>query len=141
MSLTPPHLARSSDLTLLSLRVVTGAFLMHETWDNVTSTARMNEFVQFLTQFGFPAPALLAPLSVAVQFVAGGLLIAGLLTRWAGLLVAANFTVAVVMVHWNEVFRGWWPALVLAFLGLHFAAAGSGKFGIDAMIGGRGRRR
>jgi putative oxidoreductase len=141
MSWTLPSLARWSDATLLGLRVLTGAFLMHETWDNVSSTARMGEFVNFLDQFGFPAPALMAPLSVAVQFAAGALLILGLLTRWAGLLIAANFVVAVVMVHWNEPFRGWWPAIVLVFLGLHFAAAGSGRYGLDALLGGRGRRR
>ena len=107
---------------------------MHETWDNVESRARMGEFVSFLSQHDFPLPWLLAPLSVAVQFGCGALLIVGLLTRWAGLLVAANFAVAVLMVHFNEPFRGWWPAIVLVFLGLHFAAAGSGKFGLDALL-------
>ena len=137
MNWTLPSLARWSDTTLLGLRVLTGAFLMHETWDNVTSKARMGEFVQFLDQFGFPVPWLLAPLSVVVQFGCGALLILGLLTRVAGLLVAANFVVAVAMVHFAEPFRGWWPALILVFLGLHFAAAGSGKFGLDALFGGR----
>ena len=130
-------LSRFSDLTLFGLRALTGAFLMHETWDNVTSRARMPEFAQFLEQFGFPLPHLMAPLSVAVQFVGGALLVLGLLTRWAGLLVAANFVVAVAMVHWNEAFRGWWPAIVLVFLGLHFAAVGSGRFGLDTLIGRR----
>lgn len=137
MNLFLPSLARWSDLTLLGLRVLTGAFLVHETWDNVTSRARMVEFEQFLGQFDFPAPWLLAPFSVAVQFVCGALLILGLLTRVAGLLVAANFVVAVAMVHWSEPFRGWWPAIVLVFLGLHFAAAGSGKYGLDALWGKR----
>jgi len=137
MNLFLPALSRWSDLTLFGLRAITGAFLMHETWDNVTSKARMGEFVQFLDQFGFPVPWLLAPLSVAVQFGCGALLIAGLLTRVAGLLVAANFVVAVLMVHFAEPFRGWWPALILVFLGLHFAAAGSGKFGLDALFGKR----
>jgi len=137
MNLFLPSLSRWSDLTLLGLRALTGAFLMHETWDNVSSRARMGEFVQFLEQFGFPVPWLLAPLSVAVQFACGALLIAGLLTRVAGLLVAANFVVAVAMVHFNQPFRDWWPAIVLVFLGLHFAAAGSGKFGLDALFGGR----
>ena len=139
MNLLLPSLARLSDLTLLGLRALTGAFLMHETWDNVSSRARMGEFVQFLDQFGFPVPLLMAPLSVAVQFGCGALLILGLLTRVAGLLVAANFMVAVAMVHFAEPFRGWWPALVLVFLGLHFAATGSGKFGLDALIWKRRR--
>ncbi len=134
MRLMLNSLSRWSDLTLLGLRALTGAFLMYQTWDNVSSSARMEEFVQFLDQFGFPVPALLAPLSVAVQFICGALLIAGFLTRIAGLLIAVNFVVAVAMVHWNEDFRGWWPALVLVFLGLHFAAAGSGRFGLDAIF-------
>jgi len=137
MNLALPSLSRWSDLTLLALRLVTGAFLMHETWDNVSSRARMGEFVAFLEQFGFPLPHLMAPLSVAVQFGCGALLILGLLTRVAGLLVAANFVVAVAMVHFAEPFRGWWPALVLVFLGLHFAAAGAGKYGFDALFGKR----
>ncbi len=139
MNLLLPSLARFADVTLLGLRVLTGAFLMHETWDNLSSRAQMEEFVSFLDGFGFVVPWLMAPLSVAVQFVCGALLILGLLTRWAGLLIAVNFVVAVVMVHWNEAPRGWWPAIVLVFLGLHFAAAGSGRFGLDAMF--RGRRR
>jgi putative oxidoreductase len=137
MNLLLPSLARWSDLTLFGLRALTGAFLMHETWDNVSSRARMGEFVEFLDQFGFPVPWLMAPLSVAVQFGCGALLILGLLTRAAGLLVAANFVVAVTMVHFAEPFRGWWPAIVLVFVGLHFAAAGSGKYGLDALFGKR----
>ena len=139
MNLALPSLARFRDLTLLGLRAVTGGFLMHETWDNVTSAARMDEFAEFLGQFGFPLPWLLAPLSVAVQFVCGGLLVVGLLTRWAGLLIAANFTVAMVMVHRADEVRAMWPALVLVFLGLHFAAAGSGKLGLDALVFRKGR--
>ena len=138
-NLALPQLARFSDLTLFALRALTGAFLMHETWDNVTSRARMEEFVQFLDQFGFPLPWLMAPFSVAVQFGCGALLVLGLLTRWAGLLIAANFVVAIAMVHFAEPFRGWWPAIVLVFLGLHFAATGSGKFGLDALIWKRRR--
>lgn len=137
MNLKLPALARNSDLTLLALRAVTGAFLVHETWDNVSSRARMTEFVEFLDHFGFAAPQLMAPLSVAVQFGCGILLILGLFTRVAGLLIAANFVVAVVMVHWSEDFRGWWPALILVFLGLHFATAGSGRFGLDSVFGKR----
>ena len=139
MNLALPSLSRFRYPTLLALRVVTGGFLMHETWDNVTSAARMDEFAEFLGQFGFPLPWLLAPLSVAVQFGCGALLVLGLLTRWAGLLVAANFTVAMVMVHLADELRAMWPALVLVFLGLHFAAAGSGKLGLDALVFRKGR--
>ncbi len=138
-----PDGMRSSlpDLTLMLLRVVTGAFLVHGTLDNVLSAERMQEFVGFLTQNGFAAPQLMAPLSVYAQFACGLLLVLGLLTRWAGLVVAFNFAVAVVMVHWQQDFRGWWPALVLLLLGLHFAAQGGGKFALDAMLGASRKKR
>ena len=124
------------DFSQLGLRLLTGGFLMHETLDNIVSSARMEEFVAFMTQFGFPAPNLLAPLGVWVQFVSGAMLALGLLTRWAGLAIAATFVVAVTMVHWAEPFRGWWPAIVLVFIGLHFATHGAGRFSIDQRLAG-----
>lgn len=133
-------LERFIDHTLLALRLLTGAFLVHEVWDNIVSAERMQEFADFLTQFGFPMPEVMAPLSVWVQFACGLALILGLLTRWAGALLFVNFTVAVIMVHWAEPFRGWWPAIVLVFLGAHFAAAGSGRFGFDAWFAARAGR-
>ncbi|HEX9933094.1 MAG TPA: DoxX family protein [Allosphingosinicella sp.] len=130
----PAFLGRWSDLSLAALRILTGAFLIHGTLDNVTSAARMEEFVGFLTAHRFILPELMAPLSVWAQFVCGGLLVLGLLTRWAGLVVAFNFVVAVWMVHWPEDFRGWWPAIVLVFLGLHFAASGGGRWSLDRLL-------
>jgi putative oxidoreductase len=111
--------------------------LVHETWDNITSADRAREFADFLRRFDFPLPHLMAPLSVAVQFGCGILLILGLATRVAGLLIATNFAIAVYMVHWTGPYREWWPALILVLLGLHFAAAGSGRFGFDALVGKR----
>lgn len=128
-------LARFEDATLLVLRALTGSFLVYGTWDNITSAERMDEFAEFLAQFGFASPELLAPLSVWAQFACGLLLILGLLTRWAGIVVCFNFVIAVVMVHWTEDFRGWWPAIVLVALGLHFAARGGGRLAVDALLG------
>lgn len=119
------------DLSQLGLRLLTGSFLMHETLDNIVSPARMQEFVGFMTQFGFPAPNLMAPLGVWVQFISGALLVLGLFTRWAGLAVAATFVVAVAMVHFAEPYRGWWPAIVLVFIGAHFATHGAGRWSVD----------
>jgi putative oxidoreductase len=130
---------RLPDITLMLLRVVTGAFLVHGTQDNVFSAERMREFVGFLAQHGFAWPHLMAPLSVHAQFLCGALLVLGLLTRWAGLVVAINFMVAVMMVHWHQDFRGWWPALVLVLLGLHFAAQGGGRYALDSVLAARHR--
>lgn len=127
-------LKQYGDLSLLSLRVLTGAFLIYGTQDNVFSDARMQEFVQFLAKRGFVWPELMAPLSVYAQFICGALFVVGLLTRWAGLLMVFNFIVAVVMVHWSQDFRGWWPAIVLVFISLHFALQGAGRYSVDELL-------
>jgi uncharacterized membrane protein YphA (DoxX/SURF4 family) len=35
------------------------------------------------------------------------------------------------MVHFAEPYRGWWPAIVLVFIGLHFATHGAGRWSVD----------
>ena len=130
--LTP--LARLADLALLLLRWVTGAFLVYQSHDNVLSAERMEEFVKFLVQFGFPMPGLMAPLCVYAQFLCGIAFVLGLLTRWAGLVTAFVFLVAVWMVHWAQDFVGWWPALILIFIGLLFATRGAGRYSLDHRI-------
>lgn len=132
--LFPEKLSGFQNFTLLALRVLTGMFLMWGTWDNITDPARMTEFVGFLRQFNFPVPELMAPLSVWAQFICGALLVAGLFTRWAGLLMAFNFTVGFLMVHLGDDFRGQFPALILIVVSLHFAAAGGGRFAVDRLF-------
>lgn len=122
------------DAALLALRLVTGAFLVHGVWDNIASGERMHEFAQFLAANGFAWPELMAPLSVHAQFAIGIALIAGLATRWAGLLLAFNFVVAVIMVHWDQGFRDWWPAIVLVAFGFLFATIGAGRYAADNLL-------
>jgi putative oxidoreductase len=134
--LTP--LARLGDLGLLALRCVTGAFLIYQSHDNIFSAERMDEFVKFMVQFNFVYPELMAPLSVWWQFIAGIGFVLGFLTRWLGLITVFNFAVAVWMVHWPQDFPGWWPALILVFLGGLFATQGPGRYALDAVIARRG---
>ncbi len=136
--LTP--LARLSDLGILLLRLLTGAFLIYQSHDNILSADRMLEFEAFLRGFNFWMPELMAPLSVWFQFLCGIAFVLGLLTRWAGLITAFNFAIAVWMVHWPQDFPGWWPALVLIFLGLLFATVGAGRYSLDAWLGERAAR-
>ncbi len=131
-----PGLARFGDLGLLLLRAVTGAFLVYQSQDNIFSAARMDEFVRFLDQFHFIMPGIMAPLCVWAQFLCGIALILGLLTRWAGLITTFVFIVAVWMVHWPQDFPGWWPALILIFLGILFATLGPGRYALDRTLWG-----
>jgi putative oxidoreductase len=129
---------RFEDEALLALRAVTGFFLIYQSHDNVLSAARMDEFVGFMAQFGFWRPDLLAPFAIFWQVAAGIGFILGLFVRPLGLINAIQFVAAVWMVHWTQDFAGWWPALILVFLGLYFAARGGGRYALDTLIAKRG---
>jgi putative oxidoreductase len=129
-----PGLSRFSDLGLLALRVVVGAFLIWGVQDNIVSEERMQEFVRFCAANGFPAPQFMAPLSVYAQFICGALLIVGLFTRLAAIVMAVHFVVAVLMVHLQQDFRAQWPALNLVFLCAYFAVRGAGHWAADRWL-------
>lgn len=132
--LTLPQLAGGADLALLAMRLVVGGFLIFGVWDNIASAERMAEFEKFLTIKGFAMPGLMAPLSVYAQFLVGVAFIAGFATRWAGLICAFNFIVALVMVDAALGIRPAFPAAALVVMGLLFATIGAGRFALDAML-------
>lgn len=129
---TASILDRAEPLALLLMRAATGVFLVYGVWDNITDVARMEEFVGFMTAAGFPAPAFMARLTVYTQLLAGLMLIAGLWVRLAGLVIAVTFVVGLVMVHWSQDLRLWWPALSLVVIGLHLMTRGGGPLALDA---------
>lgn len=125
---------RFSEFTLLLLRVFVGLFLVWGVWDNVTSPERMHEYQEFLAKHGFAAPALMARLSVYIQLLAGIAFVLGLFTRWAGILCAVHFLVAIVMVDHHGGMRGTFPSACLVFIGLYLATHGAGRFSVDAAM-------
>lgn len=125
---------RFGDFTLLLMRLFVGLFLMWGVWDNITDTARMQEFTEFLRSHGFASPQLLAPLSVYAQFFIGMAFVLGVLTRWAGILCAINFLVAIVMVDHAGGMRGIFPSGCLVAIGLYLATHGAGRISLDSAL-------
>lgn len=138
-AVTLSGLGRWSDASVLLMRLVVGGFLVWGVWDNITSEAQMAEFATFLDRYRFPLPAVMAKLSVWIQFGCGVAFIAGALTRWAGLLCAIHFVIAILMVDRLAGIRGSFPAAALVVIGLHLATAGPGRIAVDALFGGRRR--
>jgi len=132
--LTLPQLAGGADLALLAARLVIGGFLIYGVWDNIVRAERMAEFEKFLTVKGFALPGLMAPLSVYAQFLTGVAFIAGFAIRWAGLICAFNFIVALVMVDAPLGIRPAFPAAALVVIGLLFATIGAGRLSIEGMF-------
>ena len=133
-----PNEARSSQL-LRTLRRPPLALLAHPTAPKTTSSA-MHECTSScnsLPSIASSGPSLWPRCPSTPNSSVGVLLVIGLLTRWAGLLMTFNFIVAVVMVHWSQDFRGWWPAIVLVFISLHFALHGAGRYSVDQWLWAR----
>lgn len=127
------------DHALLVLRVLIGAFLVWGVSDNLLSAERMQEFASFLGSVGFPAHRFMAVLSVWAQFLVGIAFVFGVLTRWAGIVCAVNFAVALVMVDGAGGIRAAFPAVCLILIGAYLATYGAGRFSIDAMLTRAGR--
>src|SRR4051812_11486508 len=125
---------RFGDFTLLLLRVFVGLFLVWSVWDKVASAEQMHEYAAFLTVHDFPSPAVLAPLSVYAQLLVGIAFVLGLFTRWAGLICAVHFAIAIALVDRHGGMRGIFPAGCLVFIGLYLATHGSGRFSIDTAM-------
>ena len=122
------------DHALLLLRLVVGSFLIWGVLDNILSAERMAEFEAFLGHHGFLMPALMAQLSVWAQFLVGCGFVLGLLSRWAGLLCAANFLVAIIMVDAAGGIRAAFPSAALICIGLLIASSGPGRFALDRYL-------
>lgn len=136
--ITLPQLASGSDVAFLATRISVGSFLIWGVWDNITSAEHMATFVKFLRQFGFPAPEILAPFDVWVQFGIGVAFLLGLATRWAGLLCAVNFVIAIVTVDHHQGWRGSFGSMCLIMIGLLLATHGAGRYSLDARVETRG---
>jgi putative oxidoreductase len=125
---------RFSDFALLLLRVFVGLFLIWGVWDNITDSARMKEFAAFLAKNDFPSPEILAPVAVYLQLLVGLGFVLGLFTRWAGIVCAVVFVVAIVMVDRHGGMRGIFPSGCLVLIGLYLATHGAGRISVDAAL-------
>lgn len=132
--LFPESWSRAENATLLVFRLFVGAFLIWGVWDNIISTERMAEFAGFLSSNRFPNPEIMAPVSVGVQFACGLSFVSGAMVRWAGVLCAINFVVALVMVDIQGGWRSAFPAMMLILFGLYLAARGGGRYSFDELF-------
>jgi putative oxidoreductase len=126
---------RFADFALLLLRLFVGLFLVWSVWDNVTDSARMQDFSAFLAKYKFWAPKILAPVSAYLQFAIGVSFGLGVFTRWAGILCAIIFAVAIAMVDRFGGMRGIFPSGCLVVIGMYLATYGAGRFSVDAALG------
>lgn len=119
------------------LRLTIAGILIYGTLDNVLSTERMLEFRDFLATNGFPLPQASAYGSVYAQFICGLLILVGLLTRWAALVMVVNFIVALAMVHIGLPFNINMAPLLMLAGSVFLLFYGAGPLSLDRHISAR----
>ncbi|WP_203336956.1 DoxX family protein [Nocardioides limicola] len=125
------------DAALLIARLLVGSVLVAHGWQ------KFNEYTLAGTagafeQMGVPAPNLTAAVAAVIELGAGALILAGLLTSVAGVLVALNMAGAYLFVHKGlgvYVENGGYELVaVIAAASLALAAVGPGRISLDALI-------
>lgn len=147
---THPFLARIDQWTTPVAQVVTrlvfGQAFALIGWGKLQNLERVT---QSFTDLGIPAPAIQAPMIATIEFVGGILLIAGLGTRLAALLLTGTMVVATATAHAAELGEGFTFAKSFADISplpflvamLWLLAKGAGKLSVDELVFGRGKKK
>ena len=138
-----------TDWGLAVLRVVVGfTFFMHG-WQKLFEMG-VPALTEAFGMMGVPMPAVTGPLVGGLELVAGALLLVGLASRLAAVLLAIDMLVAILLVHLSGGFflpNGVELVLLLFAGALTIVLAGPGAFAVDRAIAkaehrsGRGRQR
>lgn len=138
-ALTAPTPAPVRDLALLVARIGLGIVLLTHGIDKLR--AGFGATADGFDAMGIPLPAAAAAFALVAEIGGGALLVLGLLTPLAGILVIAQMAGAFWFAHrGTEVLTangGWELVGLIAFLALVIGATGAGRFSLDALIGRR----
>ncbi len=109
---------------------------------------KLRGLVQYFRSLGIPAPEIQAPLVASTELVCGALIVVGLLTRPAALMLCGVMTVAIVTAaapekhitaSWHGLLEFFYlPEVLLLLLLASLVVAGPGRASLDARLGARG---
>jgi putative oxidoreductase len=133
------NFSRRVDTGLLILRIAVGiVFLVHG--GQKLFVFGFGGVTGAFGQMGIPMPTVTGPLAALVEFLAGGALVIGLLTRLAALGLAIDMLGAILFVHYKGGFflpSGYEYALTLAAANVAIMVAGAGYYSLDRVIAER----
>lgn len=129
---------RSTDVGLLIFRVYAGLTLALS--HGIGKVPPSEGFIERVGGMGMPAPELVAWVAAFAELGGGILLAMGLLTRPVGLVVAVHFAIVVLVAHAGDPFGRRELPIFFLMSALLLAFSGAGRYSVDALIRGRGRK-
>ncbi len=121
-----------ANLGLLILRVFIGAALLSHGWGKMFGG--LEQFTGFVASLGVPAPKLMAFLAAFAESFGAILLLIGLLTRPAALMILVTMAVAIFGAHGGEGFAKQEAAWLYLVPALFFLRKGAGRWSVDALV-------
>lgn len=90
-------------------------------------------YAEWLKSLGFPFPIVSAALSAYAEFIGAVLMLLGFKTRWAAVILAINFTFALLFGHLaiGDTYQNSFPAINLFAMSIFLLLNGPGKPSID----------
>lgn len=128
---------KTVDVGLAILRVVAGVAMAVN--HGASKIQDPSQIIRGAGGLGFPAPTFFGWMAAISEFFGGILLALGLTTRPAAFLVACTMFTAAFFAHASDNFKTREPALLFLSIAVLFLLAGSGRYGVDALL--RRRRR
>lgn len=129
--------AAQVDAALLVLRVWFGGILAYN--HGLGKVKNLGGFIETVAAQGFPLPIVMAPFAALSELLGGLLLVAGLLTRVAGVAVIGTMLGAAFVVHAADPFMKKEFALCFAAGALALVIAGAGRYSLDQKLFGARR--
>jgi putative oxidoreductase len=120
------------DLGLALLRLLAGVALAVN--HGAAKIRDPSQIISGADHLGFPAPTFFGWMAAISEFFGGILLALGLATRPAAFLVACTMSTAAFMAHSGDNFAKREPALLFLFIAVLYLIAGSGRYGVDALL-------
>jgi putative oxidoreductase len=130
-----------SEVALLVVRVIVGIIMLAHGWQKLTVIGPANFGQGVLAQSGVPLPIFMGYVVTCTEVIGGILLIVGLLSRLAALLLTINLVIATLMVNMHvgllSSTGGVGAELPLALIAgfLAILSAGPGRLSLDYLLG------
>ena len=116
------------------VRVITGLLLVYHGWE-VFDATKINEYAGWDSLKNTPPPLLLAYLGKGGELLVGTMLILGLLTRLACLMLVGIMAYIIFLIGHGKIWYDDQHPFLFVLLAVVFFVSGSGKWSLDARLG------